>query len=275
MSTRRGLLMTVLVAGALAGAADAAPMAEVRPSPGVAASGQMLSVAIDIDMATTGHPLGSYGAALRWNPAYLHYMSDSGGGVAPFDGATVNRSDVGAGILRFADASAAGAGGRINVQNITFLVIAEPCLTAQLDLSVTSLFSADTLQNLLPVFAVHDGAVNVNDFFLNLQVIGASDTFLSWNAIAGASSYDVIRGEVASIFDDGASIRLGSVVCLENGSFDTTTGPGTEPANPDVAQPLPGEAFFYLVRHFDGTNHTYGFLPQCLRERLADAGDCP
>ena len=226
-------------------------------------------------MTATSHPLGSYGAVLSWNPAHLRYVSDSGGGVAPFDAAVVNRGDVQVGALRFSDASTVGAGGRVNVLNVTFLVTAEPCLTTPLDLSVTSLFSAATFQDLTPTLAVVDGSVNVNDFFFNLQVSGAPDTFLSWNPIAGASRYDVIRGMVSSVFDDGVSIHLGTVVCLENDSLDTTTGPGIEPAHPDAELPPPGKAFFYLVRHFDEAHNTYGFLPQCVRERIADAGDCP
>ena len=51
---------------------------------------------------------------------------------------------------RFSDASAVGASGRLNVLEVTFLVTADPCLTTQVDLEVTSLFSADTFQDLLP-----------------------------------------------------------------------------------------------------------------------------
>jgi hypothetical protein len=65
----------------------------------------------------------------------------------------------------------------------------------------------------------------------------------------------VIRGDLAALHDDGTRVGLGDVTCIENDSLDGTTGPGTEPANPDSALPLPGDAFFYLVRIHDGVSN--------------------
>ena len=70
-------------------------------------------------------------------------------------------------------------------------------------------------------------------------------------------------------------MHLGTVVCLENDSLDTTTGAGTEPSNPDTDLPEPGESFSYLVRFHDGAmDRTYGYFNDCARERSVDIGDC-
>ena len=102
-------------------------------------------------------------------------------------------------------------------------------------------------------------------------------TILEWNPIfPQAVSYDVIRGNLSELSDDGVAVHLGAVTCLENDSLDTTTGEGTEPLNPDTDLPFPGDGFFYLLRFHDGTSdRTYGFVDQCARERVVDVGDCP
>ena len=269
------VLIAVAVTPCLAQAGT--PSAEVRLATNFLATGQIFSLAVDLDAGLTGQPLGSYGAVLRWDPAVLQYQSDTGGGEPPFDTAVVNRTDVAAGILRFSDASPLGVPGGINVINVSLRVVADPCLTTTLlDLEFTSLFGAETFEDLLQVLQVQDATPSVTCLFLELRLVDPLNTILHWSATPGALSYDVIRGDVHQIFDDGVSIRLGNVVCLEDDSLDTTTGAGTESANPDMEIPLENEAFFYLVRKHDGlVNSTFGFLSACVRERLVDTGDCP
>lgn len=259
---------------ALAGGV-AGPVARVLPPEVEAFTGGTFKVSIEVDMTPSGERLGSYGAVLKWDPAALRYLSDSGG-AAPFDTPVVNRSDSALGTLRFADASPAGSAGRVRVLIVELMAVAAPCARASLDLEFTSLYAAGTFVDLLPFLAVGDGAALITDFFFDLRASDPVNTVLRWNAIPGALDYDVIRGSEPNLFDDGVFIRLGPVLCLENNSADTTTAAGTEPANPDRVVPRPGEAFFYLVRFFDGArNSTYGFRGRCSRERIAGAGDCP
>lgn len=249
---------------------------EIRPSSTITLNGGTQTIAIDIDLGTSGRLLGSYGAMLRWDPTVIEYVGDSGGGQPPFDSAVVNRGDVGSGILRFSDASATGAAGRINVLSVTFRGIAQPPASTTLDLELTSIFASGTYEDIQPMTQVRDGTTCVSDFLFNLRVSGTISTFLDWTAVPGAVSYDVIRGALGGFLDDGTAVRLGTVICLENDSLDTTTAAGTEGSNPDTQTPPLGGGFFYLLRFNDGVaNRTYGFPVLCARERVADSGDCP
>jgi len=249
--------------------------AEVRPASSRSAAFGTLTMAVEVDLGAGGRLLGSYGASLGWDPAALQYQGDTGGD-APFDAAVVNRADVSAGRLSFGDASASGAGGRVNLLNVEFLVTAVPCLTAALDLEITSMFSAVTYEDLRPILQVLDGTTSVTDLAFNLRIVDPDLMLFEWDPIPGAVSYDVIRGERSALLDDGTAVRLGDVLCIEDDSMDATTAAGAEPPSPDTETPPLGQAFLYFVRFFDGVgNSTYGFTDLCARERIAGSGDCP
>jgi len=248
---------------------------EVCPAQGESSTFGTLTVGIEVDLGTTGKLLGSYGASLAWNPAVLQYQSDTGGGQAPFDTAVVNRDDVATGLLRFSDASPTGAGGRVNIFNVMFQVIAEPFVVTVIDLEFSSMFAAETFEDLQPILQIQDGTTSVTGFFFDLRPVDGEGKFFEWNVIPGAVDYDVIRGNLGDLFDDGATVRLGSVKCVEADSTDTTTAGGTDPPNPDNKKPHLGTGFFYLARFNDGLgDKTYGFTRDG-HERVVDAGDCP
>ena len=228
-------------------------------------------------MLTSGELLGSYGAELLWDPNVLQYLGDSGGGQPPFDTAVVNNLNAALGILTFSDAVPTGTGGRVNIMNVQFRVVGPPCVVTAVRLDFTSMFAALTFADLQPILTTRDATVEVPDQILDLRVTDPINTLLDWGAVPGGVSYDAIKGDILQLFDDLAGfIHLGTVVCLENNSLDTTTGPGAEPNNPDTTIPLVGEVFFYVVRHHDGQqNQTYGFTRACGQERIVDAGDCP
>lgn len=92
------------------------------------------------------------------------------------------------------------------------------------------------------------------------------DTTLIWCPVTGQSSYDVIRGNLASLHLAAGQVDLGTVICLENDSADTTTAPD----HIDRDAPQTGQGFFYLVR-FAGT---YGSSSSGL-VRVPSSGDCP
>lgn len=262
---------------AVASPAGAAPVARVLPAETETLTGDTLRFRIEVDMTGTAQRLGSYGAVLRWDPGQLRYASHAGG-QPPFQTPVVNTLEVGSGILRFSDADPGGAAGRVTVIEVSFLVLVppNPCAPAAVDLGFTSLFAAGTFDDLLPSLVVSGAVAYVSDFDYGLRAVDPAATILRWNPVPGAVDYDVIRGTVRSLRDDGAAIRLGAVRCLEDNSRDTTTAAGSEPASPDSSVPVAGDPFFYLVRFFDGgRNSTYGFVRRCTRERIPDSGDCP
>ena len=81
--------------------------------------------------------------------------------------------------------------------------------------------------------------------------------------------YDAIRGNTKALRSIGGIADLGVVTCLENDSTDLTTR-----GLADATSPLPGEAFFYLVRQSPaGTGMGYGFS-SAHEPRLPASGDC-
>jgi hypothetical protein len=96
----------------------------------------------------------------------------------------------------------------------------------------------------------------------------AAGTTVSWSAAPGASSYNVIRGDVGSLRDAGPVIDLGAVQCIEAASLD----PSTE-GREDAARPASGEAFFYLVEYDDGTSCSYG-AESADKPRAPGSGGC-
>lgn len=61
---------------------------------------------------------------------------------------------------------------------------------------------------------------------------------MTWDPDPESLRYDVVRGEVAGLQISGATVDLGSVVCIEDDSPDNHTR-GFE----DAAQPAPGQSY--------------------------------
>jgi hypothetical protein len=95
-----------------------------------------------------------------------------------------------------------------------------------------------------------------------------SGTFISWDVVSGAESYDVIRGELNNVVVTGSAIDLGTVICIEANSTDEDTL-GWE----DGELPETGQAFFYVLQNYDGNSSTYG-TESAGKPRAAGPGDC-
>jgi len=109
-----------------------------------------------------------------------------------------------------------------------------------------------------------------------LRPVDLEGELWEWNAMPGATGYDLVRGGLGTLFDDGAAVHLGAVVCIEGDSADTTTAAGTEIQHRDSEIPAPGAGFFYLVRQNAGLGaETYGFGDPSEHERFPAVGDCP
>jgi Domain of unknown function (DUF4082)/Bacterial Ig domain/Cohesin domain len=252
--------------------------AGVAPDTVEAQKGDALTVSVVVDLGDSATGLGSYDATLSWNPDVLQFLATAGGD-APFDSPSVNASGAAGGSLSFSDADAGGATGRFSLLTVTFRAMAEPCVTTPLHLAFTTMQAPVTFEDFLPSLGVADGTAVVDDFSMNLRVEDAQNTTVSWDApalVPPPAGYDVIRGFIGALYDDGVTVHLGPVTCVENDSLDTTTAAGTETAHPDTGLPAPGRSFFYLVRfHNAQANQSYGFRDRCAAERKVDSGDCP
>jgi len=94
-------------------------------------------------------------------------------------------------------------------------------------------------------------------------------TRCTWQAEPGDVSYDLVRGNVGELGAVAAGVSLGNVVCIENDSLDLSNE-GAE----DTVDPLPGEAFFYVMRAATSVAAgTYGGSWTCSLRR-AQGGDC-
>jgi Tol biopolymer transport system component len=100
---------------------------------------------------------------------------------------------------------------------------------------------------------------------------GPAPTQVNWDVASGPATYDVIRGDVASLAITGDTIDLGTVLCLENDSPDAATAEGADPDTPE-----PGQVFFYLYRGSMGRLAGPGSYGRGAgeRERLPGAGGC-
>lgn len=100
---------------------------------------------------------------------------------------------------------------------------------------------------------------------------GPAPTVVSWDALAGAVRYDVVRGDIHNLHAVGPNVDLGTVLCIEDDSADLDTA-----GNADPASPAPGQAFFYVLRGTQGVFSGPGSYGQGTggKERVASAGDC-
>lgn len=70
-----------------------------------------------------------------------------------------------------------------------------------------------------------------------------------WSATAGATSYDTIRGNLATLRSSGGNFATSVLACLDNNGADTQSTDGPIPAA--------GSGFFYLVRANGAGTATY------------------
>lgn len=95
----------------------------------------------------------------------------------------------------------------------------------------------------------------------------ANETDLTWSALAGATAYDVARGDLQDLPGSGLSTAQG-FACNE-----------TSTSVSDTATPAPGAGFYYLVRGRDGDGpFTWGEgegSPPTDRDSSVPSGVCP
>ena len=94
------------------------------------------------------------------------------------------------------------------------------------------------------------------------QAPASTDTFVKWNFVSSTVTYDVVRGSLSG----PPGLLPGTVVCIEDNSFNLTTEDAI-----DTVVPPPGEALFYLARV--AGHPGYGQASDG-SSRLFSSGDC-
>ena len=114
-------------------------------------------VDVTVDMSFTGGELlGSYNAAMTWDPAVLQYV---GFQVVDFAAPTINEGAVASGLLRFGSASATGSAGQVVVIRVEFQALAAG--TTSPIVAITEMSAAQTFTNLINNVTIANGSVTV------------------------------------------------------------------------------------------------------------------
>jgi subtilisin family serine protease len=95
-------------------------------------------------------------------------------------------------------------------------------------------------------------------------------TVLAWSPVKDATTYDVVRGDLASLRLVGETVELGPLHCVARDTTATDTA-----SSPDPDLPAPGQAFFYLFRDdaTDAGGGSYG-ADSDGHPRIPGPGDC-
>ncbi len=94
-------------------------------------------------------------------------------------------------------------------------------------------------------------------------------TAFDWDDVPAASSYRVVRGDLANIADVSGRYELGPLSCIAS-SLGQSSTLGLE----DPELPAHGAIFFYVVEYVDVLRSSFGTVTAA-RERWDSPGACP
>jgi len=117
------------------------------------------------------------------------------------------------------------------------------------------------------VTVAHDQGGMTEPVILALEKAPAG-TLIDWTSVVTATSYTVVRGNLAELLDRPNFYELGVVTCIESGSLDTTTI-GSE----DAALPDPGQTFFYVIEYDGAFPSSFG-TESAAKPRVPRQGFC-
>ena len=135
----------------IGGVADGSIVAGLVASAEAVDVGDEFEVEVFVDLSGSGMSLGAYEARLGWDTAVLSLVEVSDGSTPEFDRA-YHREESGA--LVFSQFNAQGAGGRVSLLRVRFLVVGSG--SSGLGLSFSVLDAAGTFASLLPELVVED-----------------------------------------------------------------------------------------------------------------------
>ncbi len=195
-------------------------------------SHHMVVVHVDVDTGASQGPV-----VIELHSITSNEPDDAPGGA---DGSTeddVQLADIGTADFDFELRAERSGGGAGRVYTIVYIVTTEEGLSTTATAFVT---------------VPHDRGGVIDPVTLSIQET-PSGTVLSWDAIPGANSYSIARGEIGALADAPDFTDMGSVVCIESRSKDLSTA-GDE----DTEIPGPGRAWFYVGEYRDPHPSTYG-----------------
>ena len=120
------------------------------------------------------------------------------------------------------------------------------------------------------IFVPHDEGGQTEPVVLEvlpLQGGGTGSYALQWTSVAGADTYNVIRGRLSRIRTVGSFTVIEDSQCLASSLTGTYVSEGTLGEDPP-----PGEAFFYLTEYVKGSHSGYG-TESSGRELIIASGD--
>jgi subtilisin-like proprotein convertase family protein len=118
------------------------------------------------------------------------------------------------------------------------------------------------------VFVPHDQGGTAEPLILGVAET-VPGTLVQWDAVPGAGSYSVIRGQVSGLREETHFINLGAVSCLA-ASTPALSIAGQE----DAAIPALGEAFLYAAAYSDAAgSSSYGSV-SAAKPRVTGSGNC-
>lgn len=144
-------------------------IASSLPLNGEAVTGNMVDVPLLLDMSQSSEKLGSFTAALEWDPAILQLVKYTGGSAEGFETPLVNDLDVKNGKLIVANANPYGAAGIVNILNLQFKAIGEAGSTASVSTNFSALAAAETFTDLLPYLKVSGEIIKLTSETEQLQ----------------------------------------------------------------------------------------------------------
>jgi hypothetical protein len=157
--TLRNIFTILLGAGILLSGASRAVsqnvIASAVPSKAKPDVGEIITVAIVVDVSATPHLLGGFSGTLNWDPSLLNYQANSGL-QSGYTGA-VNDANASAGQFVFNGAKPSGTAGIITVLNLTFRFDGPSDVT--LNLAFSAMSAALTFTELLPILIVNNGLI--------------------------------------------------------------------------------------------------------------------
>lgn len=172
--------------------------------------------------------------------------------------------------------------GTYKIHHGTSMRVHQMTLDLAIDQNVTQQFDSGLVQVTTP-FPKIDITVSINgihcqDTVFTLHArpllwLDVSPSVLSWGAIADATGYDIVRGDLGVLHESGGNLAAATVECLVDGE--------TELSLAYAATPAPGHGFYFLARSEAGQiQETWdeGDVGQILSRDPAlenSAGSCP
>jgi len=207
--------------------------------------GTQVVVPLTIDMSNMSAPddkLGSFTGTIDWDTNVLTYISDSGI-LSGFTGNVVASS----GHITFNGANPNGAGGIIDILNVTFQVVDDPqlCETSSfIDLEFSAMAAAFTFHNILPCATVNDCIFTLTCGILgdvnNDEIANSTDALIVLSCDVGINTSQFCPMNCGDVNEDGFINSTDALIILSYDVGMDVPFPVGEPGCPQEVTQCPG-----------------------------------